>query len=750
MKIKLKVKHLVWILIAALLFIPLVTFVISPQVSLFFAKKNFEAGKVEGKVKMLELLDGHIAESQKWSIVEDYMIAYGIAGQFDVVTGPSLTMYNIDEPNVSFSWDEKQSILQQYLERGPTNGYLSVVATQLANYYASLNEMEKVDQTFARAMERIPEDHTWDRNELMIQQAKVALKRADFTKAEEIIQQISISNDSDYYYFHAEVSELRAEISINEGNVEEALQEVKIGLKKYKEGWEISATEDPDISFDPIYDKLRSLENRLTTVIGENEKIAGTMKGKITRNDGTPIEGVGVFLQEGEEVNQSISEFERYEVITNEQGEFEFQHVVPGSYQVSLGLMYEQIDGWSWPIDMDEWIDVDGINDITYDITFQPLIEIESPANQQEITGETVSFDWGEVEGAAYYNINVGIEMEYGSVTSPFKSQITDHQLTVPIDELYAKTVGVAFSDEDDPFGSVVPATILAFTNTESRFFWSVEAYKKNGELLSQSNGYRLDESSIGKLPIFYLKEREMTKADKLLLDKQVKKALAAYKTAYENDPNDVHSLRMITRLVREESSQSGIEEEKLALPYLLALADLEAASSEDYFSIFMYYYDVKDWDSFHKWFTTYVDSIGGKNHLDGYDQAIYATALMEQGKFPEARKLFEEAMNKDKSHRFIGNWLAIELYEGEAFHHVIKLANEYPERPLGDEHTNWAILIGNVKEEAEKADLHYEQELQDVLELYFNSKETELDEWLESTKNPAMKKFIKALRTVD
>lgn len=57
--------------------------------------------------------------------------------------------------------------------------------------------------------------------------------------------------------------------------------------------------------------------------------------------------------------------------------------------------------------------------------------------------------------------------------------------------------------------------------NPEVRFSWNIEALDADGRLITRSNGYRLNEDTVGNMPFFYLKERELTTADQLLLDKK-------------------------------------------------------------------------------------------------------------------------------------------------------------------------------------------------------------------------------------
>lgn len=136
-----------------------------------------------------------------------------------------------------------------------------------------------------------------------------------------------------------------------------------------------------------------------------------------------------------------------------------------------------------------------------------------------------------------------GNEIKFWFDFSPFRSHIATNKTDVPVEDLYNHTVGLSMSD-DEP-NSVDPITLLAFTNPNNRFSWSVDAFDENDELLTRSNGYRLGNDTIGHLPFFYLKMRTLTEADQLLLDKKFTEALEAYKV----NPEDKHSERMIKRL---------------------------------------------------------------------------------------------------------------------------------------------------------------------------------------------------------
>lgn len=743
MKIRMKVKHLLFIMIGVLLFIPLVTFIIKPQVHLYVTKKKLEQGDFASKSELLDILESNkILDNQKWEIIQDVMFYEGIERQFDAIVGPSYTQYSHDNA-VTFSWEEKLPYLKKYIKEGPINEYLLSSAKQLVTYYTeTANQVDKADDILEKAIQRTDgQEDSWIRGDLQLEQIQLAMNHEDYSKATTLLQKLAKNTNQDDYYFQAKIDQKNAEIKFYQGDLNGAYKEVKNALAAYitKEKDELEAGGTTD-----VYEELLSMEGNLQNALTQDGASISVVKGRIIRNDGKPMANVGVFLRPSYDVNRSVSIDDLYQM-TDSNGYFKFKNVLPGDYQISLGLMFEQINGWTWPVDMDDWILVEGKNEINYDITFHPLINIHSPVNQQKITEKNVHFSWDKVEDASYYHLQLGVEIESGNISSAFKTHLTDNQVTVPIDELYHQEVSVSFADEDMKL--IDPKSLLAFTNTDNRFFWSVEAYTKEGELITRSDGYRLDEETIGNLPFFFLKERQMTDADQLLLDKKIKKAFAAYKANYEKNKNDIHSLRMIVRLMNA-MSEDPIDtiDSNETIPYLKTLAE-KTHSPNILYRLVDYYYESQEWNAFHKWFADYSNSVD--NHIDEYSQTMYASALMKQGKMVEADKQFKKSLEKDKTNEFVGYWLAVKLYKGDAFDDVLQTAKTYPEHYIGERNPNWYQLIQAMRQES-KTDKAYRQKLKDALDLSFQNKEDALSKWTETTKKKAMKAFIKAIEEVD
>ena len=62
--------------------------------------------------------------------------------------------------------------------------------------------------------------------------------------------------------------------------------------------------------------------------------------------------------------------------MTDSQGHYSFQHVIPDSYQLYIGLNYEQIDGYTWPVSPNEWMDVKASGTYEQNIVLRPLLEL--------------------------------------------------------------------------------------------------------------------------------------------------------------------------------------------------------------------------------------------------------------------------------------------------------------------------------------------------------------------------------------
>lgn len=92
-------------------------------------------------------------------------------------------------------------------------------------------------------------------------------------------------------------------------------------------------------------------------------------------------------------------------------------------------------------------------------------------------------------------------------INEPDRYRSSDAEL--PLETLYSVESSYSykkFGDKEIPD----PSNLLGYADPSSRFSWSVEAYDAGGKLLTRSDGYRLNQQTMGHLPFFYLKERTL------------------------------------------------------------------------------------------------------------------------------------------------------------------------------------------------------------------------------------------------
>lgn len=609
MKIRVKVKHILLTVVGFLFFIPITTVFVIPQVQLYVGGKQLAAGEMIGKEKILKVLEMPLFPDQRWEIIRKYMMDGGISRQFDVYVGPSSTQVNHHSQGINFTWEEKLPYLKDYLAKGPIDGYLTTAATQLSYFYQREAKFDQADEVLKLASDRYSRSQfSFNQEELELERIKLSIKYSDYEAAGKLIAELKKKVTSGNYHLIGSLANLEAEVMIREGRLKEGYEFVTTELQEYHQKWEeekLEHSEDVDRGTPVALEQLESLKEYLQRALEKQNEGVTTVKGKIVRSDGTAVPYAGVFLRQEQAVNHSVMDEEPYQLVTDENGKFEFTGVIPGSYQLYLGLTFDQIDGWTWPVEYGDWIHIDGQETEKLNITLHPLIELHSPVNQDVIESDTMEFSWEPVNGAAYYDIHLGVEFDSGSIGTVFKTGIEENRLTVPLEELYNQQVGVMFEDTED-WSSVDPVSILAFTNRENKFSWSVKAFRQNGEMITQSNGYRLNEDSIGNLPFFYLQARDMTEADELFLDKKVEQAFEKYKEDYAKNPHDHHSLRMIVRMMGIEASQTGKTREEAVLPYLIKWAEVSKDPNVT-LELADYYHKERNWEEYDYWYEKYL-----------------------------------------------------------------------------------------------------------------------------------------------
>jgi hypothetical protein len=670
-----------------------------PKIEVMMAKKHFEQGATGGKNELLHVIDAS-SGADKWEMIRRYMIENGSdlnMTSFDVIVGDgtfqSTKVTSLpDAP--PWTGEEKIKYLEAYAEGGPADGYLVRAAKQLAFEYLLQSRTEDAVRALERTEQRLSNQYDNDRRALKLARAKIYADAEQFETAERLLNELSDKPDPQDTYLNDNIAKLK------------------------------------------------------TRIMEQRDNAASSVSGTVKRSDGTPMAGIGVFLRSSKDVYHSLIESEPYQTLTDSQGHFAFKGVAPGSYVIYIGLNFAQIDGWTRPAKPDEeWIDIRGGENLTRNITLQKLIQLRSPVDQQVVTGKTIRFEWEPVEGAASYTLNGTFPIENGTVGNTIKDHIESNSIELPVETLYSVVSGYSykkFGDKEIPD----PSNLLGYADPTSRFSWSVEAYDAKGQLLTRSDGYRLNEQTMGHLPFFYLKERKLTDADQLLLAGRTDEALLAYKADYERNEQDRHSLRMIMKLLEIHAPGDKQPLGEAAVPYLEKLAS--AGDSGALSSLMTYYGSVGDWPQVDRYYGKLNEVRQGR--VESYTQAQYGRLLLKQGRVQEGEAQLRQAQENDPSNRFIGDYMASVMYLSGALDTAEELARQYPERSYYDaDNPDWSELVRGLKVESQNSsDQSYFSKLKEALRVCFSGDLKQMESWMAKSDYAAMKAFVTALSKVD
>lgn len=769
MRITVKVKHLVLAALALCLAVPLYIQVAAPRLKVYMAQRHYEQGSPEGAAQLLQVLSEASGE-QRASLVLKWIISRNEdswANSYQVYAGSGslLTRTSHDSISRNLTHQEMLPFLEEYVREAAPTPALIRAAKQAATYYRLQGSPNK-----ALAILNLGEDRLGGgaaASSLILSRAELL---ADLNRLEEaeklllsLVQEPREEKSLDYA---GDVALLRIRLLMSRGNLTEALELAKRQELALSEIWQ---QQKPPASgaagaepLSPLANmKLKELNEQLRRSLEMYGGHPAAISGSVKRSDGTPLTGTGVFLRDRSVVNTSVRSGEPYQTMTDSEGNYSFTGVLPGSYQLTIGLQYDQTNGWLWPVQTDAWIDVAGGATLTENIVFTPLIELRSPVNEVKLNGPSIRFEWEPVKGAAYYTLNGGFQSENGWYSTSVRSHISSNSLELPVEELYDAVSGYAF-DEVDGHWTVLPASLLGFTNPEARFSWSINAYTAQGDQIASSNGYRLNESDTGSLPFFYLTARELTEADRLLLAGKHEEALAAYEAVLEKSPQDLHSLRMAIRLLESQLSlhrspeelanntsaqRERVNQETEYEARLLQMVKLHPAPTH-LSKLTGFYYEQKDWAAFEHYYAQ--RAVDSQMPPTVYERSQYALAQMQQMKLTEARQELESVLKDDSSHRFTGSYLALVLYGNGSLEEVRALALRYPERSFAYNGRDWSWLINNmIQEQSGYEASTYREELRKTLEWVFRGQEGQLETWLASSANgySSMAAFVSAVK---
>jgi hypothetical protein len=252
-KIKIKVKHVVYSLLVLFALLPFFAYVVQPEIEFIIAKKELQAGDEKGKERVLKLLERAQSSDKRWETIREFMQVHMVTNprDYDVYITPGTSQYSLrsnDLQDSPFSLEEKVPYLLEYIEDAPVDMFTIGAVTQLVDYYTSLGNIESVEEILVQSGSRL--SHTkWRNNErFFLQRVQLYIDQGKLKQAEkrlyqlqeqekERVEQINRSYpDRSLRYFQSEAwTKLQAEISILRGDLKLALQQINKGIESYRQ-----------------------------------------------------------------------------------------------------------------------------------------------------------------------------------------------------------------------------------------------------------------------------------------------------------------------------------------------------------------------------------------------------------------------------------------------------------------------------------------------------------------------------------
>ncbi|ADH97940.1 carboxypeptidase-like regulatory domain-containing protein [Salisediminibacterium selenitireducens] len=718
MTIRLKVKHLVYSLLAFLALFAVVLLVFEPKLHEWQIDRQIASGQEDGARE--QILD-RIVRNQTAStgLIETYMITPLSEDASSLTISPASTSWSTSDTPVLFTLEEAAPYLKTYLEEGEDTIHLLSAADLLMRHDQTNGDPEGVLETMETASERQTAypahqtDLTFDAIGILIEMNEHELARSILNACEDTF-------DSGDAALRSAI--LHARMDLYEEDYEEAHALLQDAMERYEAHHDEQETAHAESQngYEPFnldqavyFQEAKRLHERLEPL--EEGRHNGTVEGRVTGADGEPLAHTRVFLQEDAQRDRSLNRESALATKTDGDGYYRFDGVIPDDYLPFVMLSMDEVSGSAWPVDANEVIRVEDGDTATYDITFTPLIEQHEPINHDEITDDTITFSWEDVDGAAFYSLELTVHHDGGSMTQSVETDITSNRHTIETDALYDRTFGVMSDPEDDEL--IQPETILAFSYPDGEFSWNVRAFDEDRSPIAQSNGYRLDEDAMGQLPFFRLDTRTLTNADRRLLDEDVPGALEAYRNAYADDPEDAHSLRMLTRL--NGFSESRAEE---TMMYRRQLHDV-APSIANVSELLRHTMREGDLTEASRWKEAYLDLLE-EDEPNELENGRFALINAFEGEFDQAQERLAQSVDADSYNRFSGARAVVALASGQGLDEALAIVRQNPERTRSNlAAENWERHLEHLEgmeedflQEAAQAMLTRDQDAIDVL----------------------------------
>lgn len=520
MKIKMKVKTMLWILVGLLFFV----FIIVPFANNQIAY-NLRYSKPEISEKLykasLRYPINFMKDEVLYNLSEDIM---GGFGRDNVFLKARVGIKSIDYKTIISVTENYKKIINKY----PDSKYFVPSYKSLMDSYMFLGDSDNLERWI-----------DWGKNkDDEIRQMSIFydgynhFANKEYEKAEEILENaVNLGNrELDYMYYFVK------------GHIEFLKENFDQALKYYDKASDLGWQHETHFFGSYAPDERKYWLENLQYNNGKN-KIKGRV---VVENKGLPF--VPVFLQYPNEGYGSRGG--QFIGISDKDGYFETIGVKDGKYEIGVGvgshILYDKV----YLEKSQSTLNVS--SDMEIDFKFTSPGKVLKPSPKEIVKEGKFVVEWEEVPYADYYNINTIVfsDVENSTGSGSFtieqirgENSKPDTKIDLHIDKLNNDMGMMSWSEDDGP---VNPEAILGYFYSGAERPIIVNAYDKDGNMLSSSMP---STSYYENVPSVKIENGELTKGEKIILSKDYEGAIEYYKDILSEDENNEESLEYLARI---------------------------------------------------------------------------------------------------------------------------------------------------------------------------------------------------------
>nr|WP_300005637.1 hypothetical protein [Tissierella sp.] len=557
MKIKIKLKTLILITILTLTFILFMVPVLNIEIGNLLKEKSSDKAEIFYRSYMKSPLK--INHDKGLYSYGDYLTK--AMNKYQISSSGWGGAERTSPENMKKAMELYEDILANNKDNGYKGKYANMAYTKLLDTSISTLDTDKLEYWIKWGMETENEEISYISK---LYRAYYKFTEKAYKEAEEMLKGLDKDFLDEKYY------QLLAEVNLHLDKTDKAREAYK-KLEEMGSGGMIDRDKKYFGGSYLLLDQY-AIEEKLEKLDGEYK-----VKGKIT-NDGKGMPFIEVYLSKDIGVFSTLGRVA--DAVTDKNGEFETLPLKQGVYDIGIMINPSQLYGKVSLNENRNSLQVKG--DQRADFKFASPMSINSPKENVVVKdGEKISLAWDEVDGAEYYMVktiafdkkeNAGAVYHIQIKDKDGFEKIKDNTIEFGIDNIDKHPKIYSYDDSGEEI--INPRTILAsfIPNIENPLI--VEAYDKSDKIINSSISLIDDYDNIVSVTF----DTELTKGEKLILDKKYEQAKDHYENTLKKDPKDKEALLYLARMY-----SIGWQKGKKDLPKALEYAQNYNDTYDDY-----------------------------------------------------------------------------------------------------------------------------------------------------------------------